>query len=324
VKRLLLVLLLPLAACDVGAAPDPSSTDEFFFEVPPGSSARGLGDALQKAGLVRDSWRWKWFLRSGADSACIKAGRHKVAKSMDATALLAALCGKPVPKEEPFTVVEGWRVREIDAALVAKGWIKPGEYTEAAREVSAYHTDFPLPKDGLEGYLYPETYNVEYEPFDPKKLVQRQLDTFAERFWTPHHGDFTARTLPDIVTMASLIEREEPSPTNRPLIAGILWRRIDAGWNLGVDATSRYTLDDWNDRDAFMAKLRDPNDPWNTRLKKGLPPTPIGNPGVVALEAALKPQASDYWYYLHDSTQTLHPSRNVAEHEAFRRKYNVY
>ncbi len=295
-----------------------------MFVVPAGSTARGLSGPLADAGLISEGWRWEWFLRTGADGTCIKAGRHRVKKSMDAPTLLAALCGAPVPNDEPFTVLEGWRVLEIDAALSAKGWIKAGEYAEAVRDVSTFHADFPLPSSGLEGYLYPETYKVEPDHFSAHDFAQRQLDTFSARFWTAHKEGVATRGLQAIVVMASLLEREEPSPVNRPLVAGILWKRIDAGWNLGVDATSRYTLTDWNDRAAFLKKLRDPNDPWNTRLRAGLPPTAIGNPGAVALEAAMSPKDSEFWYYLHDATATIHPARNVAEHEAFRRKYNVY
>lgn len=319
------MILLLLAGCDLASAPDPGATEETLFEVPAGATARGLADELADAGLVKDAWRWEWWLRTGGgDGSCIKAGRHRVAASMDAPALLAALCGAPVPKDEPFTVVEGWRIRDIDAALAAKGWIQPGAYVAAASDPSRYTVPFPLPTGTLEGYLFPETYKVEPERFDPAALIQRQLETFAARFWTTHADDFGARGLAPIVVMASMIEREEPTPANRPMVAGILWRRLDAGWNLGVDATSRYTLDDWNDRLAFLKKLRDPEDPWNTRLRGGLPPTPIGNPGIVALEASLAPTPSDYWYYLHDGTQTLRPSRTVAEHEAYRRQYNVY
>ena len=71
--------------------------------------------------------------------------------------------------------------------------------------------------------------------------------------------------------MASMLEREEPKPEQRPMVAGILWKRIDNKWNLGVDATSRYTLEEWNNRKAFLKKLRDPKDPYNTRLKEVFP-----------------------------------------------------
>src|SRR5262249_45930264 len=122
----------------------------------------------------------------------------------------------------------------------------------------------------------------------------------------------------------SMLEREEPTPSNRPLVAGILWKRIDRGFPLGVDATSRYELPEWNDRAAFLVKLRDQADAYNTRHKPGLPPTPIGAPTLAAIEAALRPTESDYLYYLHDAQKVLHASRNADEHEALRKKYSVY
>lgn len=320
------MLFVLLAACDLSGAPSPTSADEVLYEVPKGATARGLAADLASHGLVQDAWRWEWWVRLESDGGgCIKAGKHRVKASMDAPDLLAALCGPPVPEDVPFTVVEGWRARDIDAALAAKGLGKPGDYLAAVHQPAAWawKVDFPLPSDTLEGFLYPETYMVTPDRFEVHALIQRQLDTFDQRWYHAAKASLP-RPLHDIVVMASMIEREEPSPVNRPLIAGILWKRIDAGWNLGVDATSRYGLDDWNDRDAFMKKLRDPADPYNTRLRQGLPPTPIGNPSVVALTAAASPEDNDYWYYLHDSTQQIHPARTVAEHEAFRRKYNVY
>jgi UPF0755 protein len=107
-------------------------------------------------------------------------------------------------------------------------------------------------------------------------------------------------------------------------VAGIMYKRLDAKTPLGIDATSRYTLPEWNDRKAFLKKLRDPADPYNTRLSAGLPPTAIGNPTLSSLEAAMKPEASEFWYYLHDADKNLHPARNAAEHEANRKKYDVY
>lgn len=314
-------MMLLLVGCDIEGAADPAATTEVIFEVPAGATARGLGDDLVGAGLIQAEWKWGWYLRTGGDGTCIKAGRHKVGANMPLPAVLAALCGAPIPKDEPFTIPEGWRARDIDAALAAKGWIKAGAYLEASRDPSAYTVTYPLPEKDLEGYLYPETYRVEPDGFDPKKLVQRQLDTLEERFVKGRTFD---RPLHDIVTMASMIEREEPKKENRPIVAGILWKRIDGKWNLGVDATSRYTLDDWNDEKAFRKKLFDPADPWNTRLKPGLPPTPIGNPGAAALEAAAAPEANEFWYYLHDAEGNIHPARTEAEHNGFKRRYNVY
>ena len=156
--------------------------------------------------------------------------------------------------------------------------------------------------------------------------MQRQLDTLNKNFYTPNKAKIekSKRSFHEIIIMASMLEREEPTVKQRPLVSGIIWKRLDNNWNLGIDATSRYTLDVWNDRKAFLKKLRDPKDPYNTRKRPGLPPTPIGNASVLSLEAALNPIDSEYWFYLHDAQQILRPARNAREHERNRKKYNVY
>ena len=176
----------------------------------------------------------------------------------------------------------------------------------------------------LEGFLYPDTYRVEADGFSVTAFIERQLETFERRFVSPNQVAIRERGLYPLVVMASMIEREEPTDSQRKLVAGILWKRVDDSWMLGVDATSRYTLAEWNDRQAFLRKLRDPSDPYNTRLRRGLPPTPIGNPGETALEAALEPVDSRYWYYLHDAQGTLHPAVDGAGHTANRRRYGVW
>ena len=323
------MLLLALMSCGSVAghynvAADPADPKETVVEIPKGSLARGLGPVLEQAGVIDDGGDFGLYVRLSGEGGCIKAGKFRLNRTMTPEDILRTLCGAPIPDDIPFTVVEGWRIREIDAALVSKGLASPGQYTALALDPSQFTATWPLPTTSLEGYLYPDTYMVTPDRFDLKKFIQRQLDLFGERFAIPHKDDLGDRTLGEIVILASMLAREEPHPQNRPLVAGILYNRIRAGWNLGVDATSRYTLEDWNDRAAFMKNLRDPNEPYNTRLRPGLPPTAIGNPALPSLEAARAPVESEYWYYLHDSTATLHPSRNAAEHEAFRRRYNVY
>lgn len=317
----LAIALISTGCVDPDAPVDPSNTAVTEFVVPKGATAGGLTHRLADEGLIPGAWQWKLFLRQ-ADASCLKAGRFQVSPSMSMRELLDTLCGPPLPEDQPFTVVEGWRIREIDAALAARGWIEPGVYAELAT-TKAVELPFEISSPTLEGYLYPETYLVIPSEFDAKRFIERQLRTFHERFLS-RNADLGKRNLHEVVVMASMLEREEPKAVHRPLVAGILWKRIDSGWALGVDATSRYTLEDWNDRRSFLRQLRDPKDPYNTRLNKGLPPTAIGNPGIESLEAAIKPVASEFWYYLHDADQNLHPSRNAAEHEAKRAQYNVY
>jgi UPF0755 protein len=303
----------------------PPTAPDVDFTVSKGSTGRALGSQLVQARLIKDTSTWRYFIwRRGALNA--KAGRHLLSARMTMSELATALEGVPLPDDVPFVIIEGWRLRDTDKALVEKGWAKPGEYIKAASDPTKFKAAFPLPAATLEGYLYPETYEVYASGADLHALIQRQLDTFSERFFVPHKVEIekSGRTLNELVTMASMLEREEPVPAQRPTVAGILWKRFDHKQGLGVDATSRYELEDWNDRKAFLARLRDADDPWNTRTRIGLPPGPIGAPTVASLLAAAQPEDNAYWYYLHDSTKQLHPSKNAAEHEALRAKFNVY
>ncbi len=314
--------LLALHGCDFGAAADPADTTAVVFEVPQGSTAGGIGPSLVAEGLVADELQWKLWLKQSGEGSCLKAGRFELNASMTKPELMETLCGVPLADEVPYTVVEGWRIRDIDADLVDRGWIQAGDYIAAANDPSRFTLPFEVPGlVSLEGMLLPETYMVPNGDFQVDPFIQRQLDLFGARF---DHSQLGDRDPYDVLIVASMLEREEPTPSQRPLVAGIIWKRLDNGWQLGIDATSRYTIADWNDRSAFLKKLKDPDDPYNTRLRKGLPPTPIGAASAPSLEAAMNPEPSDFWYYLHDSKGVLHPARNAAQHDANRVKYNVH
>ena len=255
------VSLVLVGACVNPDAPAPGGdSSEFVFTVPAGSTMNGIGARLVDEGLAPSEFKWKWYLRS-ADGTCLKAGDFSLRRDMSMAEVRETVCGAPLANDEPFTVVEGWRIRDIDAALVAKGWIEAGDFTRAATEMGVDAPfDLPAEATSYEGYLYPDTYMVSPPPrFTPDMLIERQLDGFNTRFAEPRSAAFDGgRSLQDIVVMASMLEREEPTDSNRARVAGILWKRIDNQWHLGVDATSRYELDEWNDRRAFLVKLRDP------------------------------------------------------------------
>ncbi len=316
------VVLFLLGCAGLGGSTAGRSVEgEVVFEVPKGASARKVGQLLVEEGFFSSEIAWRIAERT-YDVSCFKAGEHTLTTGMTTEQIMAELCAAPIADDVPFTILEGWRIRDTDAALAAAGFIEAGAYADIAlnKKVPA---PFEVPSPTYEGYLWPETYMISESGFDPARLVERQLLTFQEKFLADH-DDFGKRSLHDIVVMGSLLEREEPKPANRPLVAGILWKRIDHDTPLGVDATSRYTIEKWNDRRAFLKKLRDPDDPYNTRQRRGLPPTAIGAPTLASLEAAMNPKASPYWYYLHDGDKNLHPARNAADHEANRKKYDVY
>ena len=309
----------------VNHAVNPSADELIVFEVPKGASLHRVGKKLHAEGLIKDVTIWRLYLKQNPKQD-VKAGRHNVSKSMSIPQLLKALSSVPLSDDVSLTMVEGWRLRDADEWLSKNGWIKPGEYIKACSSPEKFQLPFKIAGNTLEGYLLPETYRVKKGKLDVMKLVQRQIDAFNKRFYEAHLSEIkeSKRSLSDLVIMASMLEREEPKPHIRPMVAGILYKRLDAKTPLGVDATSRYLLDDWSNRRKFLKKLRDPADPYNTRLKVGLPPTAIGAPSLPSLVSALRPKANPYWYYLHDADQNIRYGRNGAEHEANRKKYNVY
>ena len=140
----MLVLLFSLFACvDPDAPVNPGDDTELVFEVPKGATANGIAPKLEAEGLIPGAFQWKMFLR-GADASCLKAGRFKVKKSMSLNELLETLCSAPLADEGPFTIVEGWRIRDIDAALAATGRMKAGEYSALAKS-KAVDLPFEIP-----------------------------------------------------------------------------------------------------------------------------------------------------------------------------------
>ncbi|MFT7520422.1 MAG: UPF0755 protein [Kiritimatiellia bacterium] len=324
-KPILLCLVLTATACaNPNAVVDANDATPIVFEVPKGASGRAVGKKLEAEGLVGSAFNWDMSLRQ-LDATCIKAGGHSVTKAMTINELLRELCDAPIADDTPFTVLEGWRIQDIDKALTAKGWIDAGEY-QAIATSKAVDTTFDITSPTLEGYLFPETYMVppSKDRFSAKRLIERQLATFEQRFLKDHRAELGERSLHQVVIVASMVEREEPTPKYRPVVAGIMWKRLDYNTPLGIDATSRYELAVWEDNKSFLKVLKDPDHVYGTRVRKGLPPTAIGNPSTTSLDAALNAEKTEYWYYLHDSKGVFHGGRNAVEHEANRKTYNVY
>lgn len=208
------------------------------------------------------------------------------------------------------TIPEGLTAIEIDTLLAEKGITPAGSVIKIAA------------REELEGYLFPDTYRFRPDS-DPEAVVKRLTDNFEVKAaplltspdWEPA----------EILTIASLLEKEVPDPADRRIVAGIIEKRIKEGMPLQIDATICY-LKELASSTAPCYPITRVDltiaSPYNTYLYRGLPPGPIGNPGVGALTASLEPQASQYWFYLSDpaTTRTIF-SRTNEEHEANRARY---
>jgi UPF0755 protein len=179
-----------------------------------------------------------------------------------------------------------------------------------------------LKRRNLEGFLFPALY--EFSPdTTAATLVQNQLAAFAQRWQSV---DVSAarrrgRTPYDVLSMASMVERETVVPAERRLVAAVIYNRLEQGMPLGIDATLRYGLGIQGTRPLTKAQLAS-NTPYNTRRFKGLPPTPIGNPGLASIRAAARPAGVDYLYYVRKPDKIHHFF--TADEEEFCRKAREY
>lgn len=306
---------------------DPASQDRQTLNIESGLTVKEIAALLHEKGIIRSPSVFTIYVRLSGKTASLQAGKFVLRPSMGVSEIATVLqSGKA--DEAVITIPEGYTVSQIDALMAEKGFSASGEILRCAQECDFSSFDF-LPHAGglaerggkLEGYLYPDTYFVAKNDFHPKFFLERLLGTFRAKVVESYSEDIGAsgRSLHEIVTMASLIEEETLADAERPLVSGILWKRYDDGRGLGVDATVRYILHKPTE-EITVADLN-VNSPYNTRKFRGLPPGPIANPGAGSIVAALHPQESPYWYYLHGSDGTIHYAETNEEHNLNRYEY---
>ncbi len=289
--------------------------------IPPGASSAEIGRILVAAGLIRRATDFIVLVRVRGWARSLHEGDYRLSPAMGLVEIGETLVyGKPV--EHAVTVPEGFTITEIAEALVAEDLV---DYTRflnlAQRSAATFDYDFlrGLPTPSLEGYLYPDTYRL------PRHLPERKvISVFLDRFAQVVLPRWRARaeagvTLHEIVTIASLVEREAKVPAEQPLIAGVLYNRLRRGWRLEVDASVLYALGRHKATISYEDLKVD--SPYNTYLYSGLPPGPIASPGLPAIEAALTPAETDYLFYVARPDGSHEFSKTFADHLAAVRRY---
>lgn len=302
-------------------------TTRTIVQIPSGASLTEIARTLKENGLIRSEFVFTTLARLKNLATTMKAGSFSLTQSMNLGEILSALSGANT-SEAIVTIPEGFSVKDIDALLTERNIIDPGAIIACAKhcDFSAYKflpTAKGLAERGgrIEGYLYPDTYFIVETEFDPAQFLGRLLRTFEARVVRDLAADLKAskRSLHEIVTMASLIEEETRTEEERPIVSGILWKRFDADMGLGVDATVRYVLGK-PEGNLTTADLNI-NSPYNLRKFKGLPPGPIASPGLGSIKAALHPQETEYWYYLHGTDGKIRYAGTNEEHNVNKYKY---
>jgi UPF0755 protein len=275
-------------------------------------------------GYIRSDLVFSLYARLRGLEASLQAGEYYLAGAMSARAVLEKIVsGDAVFDEVEVTIPEGFTIAQMAARFEEVGLFSAETFVEAARMHDAYRRVRLLEEipDGtlLEGYLFPDTYRV-FADSTPETVILRMAERLEQQIRGELLRDIRedAHSLHEIITLASIVQKESPV-ADMPIIAGVFWNRIEDGWLLESDATVNYALGTSKLQPTF-ADTR-VNHPYNTYRNRGLPPGPIGSPGLAAIDATVHPVEHDYYFFLHKPTEETVLSRTFAEHLAAKRRY---
>lgn len=288
-----------------------------------GMTLRQLSETLENQKVI-DHWPlfYTW-VRVNSLFARFQAGPYRFelfARPVDiATDMTTGKVYQPVLVQ--FTIPEGFSLRKITDRLVANGIGKKEDVWRLLHNRD-FIASLKIEASSLEGYLYPATYQFTEFP-DPNKAIQKMVQTFWENLPPGYQEAISARklTLHQAVTFGSLIEMETLHPDEKPYVSEVIWRRLNDKVPLAIDAAIIYGIADY-DGNIRRRHLEDAKNPYNTRIHRGLPPSPIGSVSRESLAAVLTPSNMGYYYYVLElgPDQRHHFSRTLTEHNEYVKK----
>ncbi|MDY6877872.1 MAG: endolytic transglycosylase MltG [Chloroflexota bacterium] len=280
------------------------------FVIEAGETAVEIATRLKREGLISDVELFRRYAQYHNLDAGIEAGTFTLRQTMTIPEIAQAL-QQGQRQEQVITLQEGLRLEQVATAVAAQTSIPQDEFlalvTTGWRDVGLafdFLAELP-PAATLEGFLFPETYRLPEEPVATDLLI-RMLETFETRV-TPEMRAAAAErglSLYELVTLASIVEREAVLDAERPVIAGVYYNRLAAEWFLGACPTVQYALGlstDW--WPPFTLDATEVDSPYNTYRNLGLPPTPICSPGLASIQATAYPADTDYYFFLVDCTK---------------------
>ncbi len=294
-----------------------------YVDIPHGASRRAAAHILKKAGVIRNSFAFEFYARRHPKRT-LQAGEYFFDHSQAGKEIFWKLANGEV-YQQPFTVREGETIYDIARDLEAAKYMAADDFLKAAEDPTEIKDLFPEART-LEGFLFPATYNLpKHAPAEELTgmMVRKFREALANVLPNGNTGSNPPVSIGSVVTLASLVERETPKPDERRLVAGAFTNRLEKNMPLQCDPTVIYALQ-MDDEYNGTLRLRDLrlNSPYNTYRNRGLPPGPIGNPGEVALRAALHPALTDYLYFVANTQGGHFFASTLAEHNKNVAKYH--
>jgi len=324
-KRLIILIIVVglLAAAAFGAwthrdlqRPITHTKTGQYIEIPKGTSPSGIVSKLVSEGVIKHEWPLKLYLKSTGKGATLKAGEYDFPSPISPFGVLAKL-QQGQRRLNRLTIIEGWTRWDIARAMAQVPEFRLESEAQALELMNNVNliSDLDPEAKNLEGYLFPDTYE-----FSPETTAPELIEMMVKRFRNVWKPDWTERarsrtfTTRQIVTTASIIETEAKLDEERPIVASVIYNRLQKDIPLAVDSSVIYASKlegKWRyDGKVYRSDI-ERRSPYNTRLYAGLPPGPVASPGESSLKAALNPVTSDYLYYVRN------PDRNDGAHNFY-------
>ncbi len=290
---------------------DPSRSELTLIEIPENSRFKELAQQLEEKGILRSRWALIVIAKIQAKDVLIKAGEYQLSPAMTPLQILSAITeGKIFLRR--FTVKEGMSIKEIGPLIEQVGILSNSEFQAALSDKTLLQS-LSIAADSLEGYLFPETYQFP-RGTKPQRIITamaEQLNKIWEPAWNQRLQELQL-TKHQLLTLASIIEKESGKVDEQPLIASVFYNRLRSGMRLQSDPTVIYGIPNFNGN-ITRADLDTPT-AYNTYTIDGLPPGPICNPGKTAIQAALNPASTNYLYFVGNGQGRHVFSENLDDH----------
>lgn len=300
-----------------------------LFTIEKGQTVKEIALNLKEEKIIKDQYTFILYAAISGKYTKIQAGEYLLSSQISISKIINIFTNGEINKEK-ITIIEGWDLRDIAKYLEEKAittekefYTITGKPTGENESVNIDSFSFLSDKPenlSLEGYLFPDTYYID-KTDNINSIVNKMLKNFDEKI-TPDLKNEIKRqnkTLFGIITMASIIEKEVKTTEDKKVVSGILWKRIDKGMRLQVDATVLYAQG--NENSKVYTKDTQINSPYNTYRNDGLPLGPISNPGIDSIIAAVYPTKTDYYYYLSAPDGTTIWAKTLEEHNRNKIKY---
>ncbi len=297
-------------------APAPGSGMATVF-IPKGAGLRQIKTILGREGVIKDDLRFLILARLTDSGHRLRAGEFAIARNLRPGEVLKILEQGEVV-QHPLTIPEGLTTLQTAAIYAQSGWVDQQQFLALCKD-PAFIRSLGIQQEQLEGYLFPDTYLLVRDKTDSRTIITTMVRRFLSVWQEVSAGQSTTMSRHEIVTLASIIEKETADPKERPLIARVFLNRLEKSMRLQSDPTVIYGLNDFSGN--LTRKDLKQETPYNTYVIKGLPPGPICNPGRAALEAVFHPEQSDALYFVSKNDGTHAFSRSLREHNRAVRKY---